>query len=62
MLAELAGDETFVLVKSDYAELAIPLELVSLDGRGAPARAEVIEVFLAVLIQQDGLFSPLFAW
>ena len=37
LLAELAGDETFVLVESDYTERSVPFELVSFDGLAAPA-------------------------
>ena len=60
MLAELAGDKTFALVESDYAELAISLELVPLDGLAAPAQFEIVLVLLTVLIGGDGALGPLF--
>ena len=60
LLAELAGDETFVLVESDYAELTISLELMPLDGLAAPAQFEIVLVLLTVLIGGDGAFGPLF--
>ena len=37
LLAELACDESFVLVESDYTERSVPFELVSFDGLAAPA-------------------------
>ena len=62
LLAELACDESFVFVESDHAELAVPLELVSLDGLAAPALFEVVLVLLAVLVCGDRAFCPLFPW
>ena len=60
MLAELACDESFVFVESDHAELAVPLELVSLDGLAAPALFEIVLVPLTLLVGGDGALSPLF--
>ena len=60
MFAEYAGYQSFVVVESDYSELAVPLELVSLDGLAAPALFEIVLVPLTLLVGGDGALSPLF--
>ena len=61
LLAELAGDKSFVFAETGDTELAIPFELVPFDRLGAPTLLQVVLMLLAILIERDRLFSPLFS-
>ena len=59
LLAPDASDKPFVVAETSDAELAVPGELVALDGFGTPALLEFVQVFFTVLVQRDWFLGPL---